>query len=217
MHSAHAIVEGTQFFQHIPALVFVAHMITRYGAIVIFIISFIEVIPPVSFVSPGIFVLVIAGTLAPTPEIFLLFVAAASAGVVLGNMVLFRIGHTYGRGIAHFFHLTDARLDRVELFMKRFGRFDVFLGQFVGIVRPGIAFIAGTTRMSVNVYYPWMVASSIVWAIFYLSVGAVLHTQIGLGLTFLRQFGVLLYALIGAAILVQIFLMHRRRKNPSDT
>ena len=217
MHSAHAIVEGTQFFQHIPGLVFVAQMIARYGAIVIFGVSFIEVIPPVSFVSPGIFVLVIAGTLAPTPGIFFLFIAAATAGVVLGNMVLFRIGHTYGRGIAHFFHLTDARLQRVEQFMQRFGRFDVFCGQFVGIVRPGIAFIAGTTRMSVNVYYPWMVVSSVMWATFYLSVGALLHAQVGVGLKALNHFGLFLYIGGGLIILTQVILIHRRRKKTSHT
>lgn len=216
MHSAHAIVEGTQVFQNIPGLLLISYLIGRYGAIVIFIVSFIEVIPPVSFVSPGIFVLVIAGTLAPTVETFFLFVAAATAGVVLGNMLLFRLGYIYGRSIAHFFHLNDERLHTIERFMQRFGRFDVFCGQFVGLVRPGIAFIAGTTRMSVNVYYPWMATSSILWAVFYLSVGAALHRHVGAGLKMLSNVGLILYIGAGLIILIQLVLLHRRRKKSAS-
>ena len=189
-------------------------LIMRYGAIIVFVFSFTEVIPPFSFVSPGIFVLIIAGTLAPTPGIFLLFVAAAVAGVTLGNMLLYRLGHFYGRGIAHYFHLTDERLLAVETFMKRFGRFDVFCGQFIGLIRPGIAFVAGTARMNANVYYSWMIASSILWALFYVSLGAFLHAR--LGLKVVAHIGALLFVIGCSAVLIQLVIMHRNRRNAAQ-
>ena len=193
-------------------MLFLVGLILRYGAIIIFLFSFTEVIPPFSFVSPGILVLILAGTIAPTRGTLVLFIAAAVAGVTLGNMLLFRLGHFYGRDVAHFFHLTDARIHAIERFMKRFGRYDVFCGQFVGIVRPGIAFVAGMAKMNENVYYSWMLASSILWATFYVLLGSLLHAQ--LGLKVVTDVGVALFVIGCLAVLIQMLILrHKRRHN----
>lgn len=181
--------------QRVGDLHTLALLVHRYGALVIFITCFLEVIPPISFVSPGILLLVIAGSMAQTSLSLFLFLGAATCGLMLGNMLLFRLGYYFGHDIARHMHLTEERLHVLESFMRRFGRINIFIGQFVGLIRPGVAFVAGTARMPVLWYYPWMVVSSMLWAAVYLFAGFLLRTDVAWLLPALVGVGVLVYLL----------------------
>lgn len=184
-------------------------LVQSNGAIVVFVSSFIEVIPPISFISPGIFILMIAGSLTTSPLSALLVVLAAVSGVALGNMLLYRLGFFYGRKLAQFLHLSDDRLRRIEAFMARFGRINVFLGQFVGIVRPGVAFVAGTARMSPHQYYLWMVGSCLVWAMFYISLGFFLGAHAPWAVPALGIAGLALYVAGIIAVILEMILARK--------
>ncbi len=174
------------------ALSFLIH---RYGALIIFFVCMIEVIPPISFVSPGILLLLMAGSRAGSSGTLLLFIAAASSGIILGNMLLFRLGYYFGRDLAHRVHLSQERLHLVEAMMRRFGPLNVFFGQFIGIVRPAVAFVAGAARMPVARYYPWMVASGILWGTAYIGAGFLLGRNVGWISSVLIGVGILVYIL----------------------
>ncbi len=182
-----------------------SHLIRRYGALVIFLICFLEVIPPISFISPGVLLLVIAGAMAPTPGIMLFFIIAAACGMMLGNAVIFRLGYFFGRGLAHHFHLTEDRLKAVDATMRRFGAANVFIGQFIGLVRPAIAFVAGATRMPVLRYYLWMIASSIAWGASYVCLGYFLRGNVPWLLSSLAGVGILLYLLSFLAVGAEMY------------
>lgn len=152
--------------------------VRRFGALAVFPFSFLESVPPVSFVSPGIVLLTIAGSLVPDPATGILFFLAAVMGVVAGNMLMYVLGHRYGRSIAHRFHLTEERLHVADRFMKRFGRLSVFFAQFVGFARPTVSFIAGTTRMPRRLYYPAMIVSATIWAGAYIALGFLVREHI---------------------------------------
>jgi undecaprenyl-diphosphatase len=152
--------------------------VRRFGALAIFPFSFMESVPPISFFSPGIILLTIAGSLARDPLTGILFFITAVGGSVAGNMLMYVLGHRYGRSIAHRFHLTEERLHAADKFMKKFGRLSVFLAQFFGAARPTVSFIAGTTRMPRRQYYPAMIVSAAVWAGFYLIFGFAVRDHI---------------------------------------
>ena len=155
-----------------------ALLVSRYGAIVVFLFSLLESTPPFSFVAPGIVVLLIAGSLAPTPFILLLFMLAGALGVWLPGTVFYLLGKGYGRTIAHRFHLRDAHLDAADRYFVKFGAASVVVGQFVGMVRPAIAFAAGTAHMRRRAYFPCLLASGLCWSAFYLFVGFILHGSV---------------------------------------
>ncbi len=150
---------------------YIQQSVHRYGGYFIFAFALTEVIPPLSFFSPGVFTMITAGTLVSDISTGLVFFIAAVAGLTLGNTVLFLIGRRYGRDVAHYFYLTEKRLHTVDMFMSRFGRVSIFLGQFVGAVRPFAALIAGTTNMRRGLFFVAMFLGCAVWAGCLLAIG----------------------------------------------
>lgn len=183
---------------------FLVDLVRRYGALIVFPVCFIEVIPPLSFVSPGIFLLMIAGSLQLPGGSLLSIMIAAFFGLALGNMLLFKLGYFYGHTLAHFLHLTESRLRRIEHFMLRFGRINVFLGQFVGLIRPGVAFAAGTARMPWSRYYPSMLLSALAWSAFYVGIGYLLGRHAPQSTPFLAIAGMTLYLLGILAVILEV-------------
>lgn len=184
--------------------------VARYGSIAVFGFALAEVVPPLSFVSPGVFALAIAGALMKTPTTAVLFFAAAFAGSVLGNMVLFLLGERYGRSVAHKLHLTEQRLAVAERFMKRYGIISVFCGQFVSMVRPAIGFVAGTLHMPRSVFYTSMLLSSAAWSAMYLAFGFVLRGNVGWAISLIGSVGALL--VLGAFVVTLVASMRKAVK-----
>ncbi len=174
--------------------------VQHYGAIAVFFFAFLENVPPFGMLSPGVVLLVIAGSLVASPLAGALFFIAAAAGVSCGNVLMYQLGERYGRDIAHRFHLTEDRLKRVDRFMARFGRLSVVFGQFVGFLRPAIAFVAGTAKMPHTTYLPAMLLSAVAWAAFYLILGFVLRTNVVWAASVVGLWGFVVLPLAAAAI-----------------
>lgn len=189
---------------------FLLWIVGKYGPLVVFPFCLIETVPPLSFVSPGVFLLIIAGSTYSSWTSLFLTLVAATAGLSLGNALLFHLGRSYGHSLGHFLHLTDERLKRIESFMRRFGRINVFLGQFVGIIRPGVAFVAGAAQMPPGRYYSWMIFSSVVWSACYIGLGYVFGRHAPDAMPALALGGVVLYATGIIALIVEMHLNRRR-------
>ncbi|MDO8649646.1 MAG: undecaprenyl-diphosphate phosphatase [Candidatus Peregrinibacteria bacterium] len=187
---------------------FVTATVKQYGAIVVFLFALIESVPPLSFFSPGVLALIVAGALIGDVEMAAFFFCAAIAGSATGNTFFYMIGQLYGRRIAHRFYLSEHRLRAVDAFMRRFGSLSVFLGQFVGGVRPFSAFVAGTVAMPKHTYFLFMLGGTIVWASLLLGLGFLLRDQMEWVLSIVGTGGLLLFLLcIGI-----IWILERRMK-----
>lgn len=149
----------------------VPSLITRYGAIVVFLFAFVEAVPPMSFLSPGVVVLVGAGAFINSGGVALRFFGAAFIGAMLGSMVLYLLGEASGRKLGAKLHLSENRLAAVEAFMAQYGKVSLVLGQFAGFLRPAIAFVAGAILMPRRIFYPWLLLGSACWASVYLAMG----------------------------------------------
>jgi undecaprenyl-diphosphatase len=167
----------------------VTEWVQKYGVFAVFGMAFIETVPPMSFFSPCVFALVVAGSLSPNLATVVQFLFAASAGVAIGNLILFRLGEVYGRKIAYKLRLTDEHMEAAEEYMARFGRVSIVIGQFFGLLRPALAFVAATTRMPRTQYVTWMLASSFIWAGVYLWAGYLMRDRVWLLISVLGVVG----------------------------
>ena len=178
-----------------------------WGYWLVFFIAFAESVVLVGEVVPGSTLVIFAGFLAAQGiwDIGDLMWFAA-LGAILGDGVSYYLG-TKGTG---FFHnenkfLKAVHLERGERFFKKHGEKSIFLGRFLGFLRPLVPFVAGLSKMDLRRFLFWNVISAVLWAVSHLLIGyffgsafAVIEswtTRVGYGLGALLIFFSLLYAL----------------------
>ena len=100
------------------------------------------------FVAPGEFTIIFGGVLAGEGTLSIqLLIGIAWASCVIGDSIGFYLGHRLGRRFAldhgPKVRLTEERFLKVEDFFRRHGRKTIFIGRWLGLVRPLMPFTAG--------------------------------------------------------------------------
>jgi membrane protein DedA with SNARE-associated domain len=67
--------------------------------------------------------------------------------------------------------MRDGFLEKGKVFFENHGGKSVFLGRFMGPLRPIIPFVAGAMHMRVRRFLFWNITSAFFWSIFYLYLG----------------------------------------------
>jgi membrane protein DedA with SNARE-associated domain/membrane-associated phospholipid phosphatase len=121
------------------------------------------------FVAPGEFAVIFGGVLAGEGTLSIqLLIGIVWASVVAGDTVGFLIGRRFGRGFAERHgpkvRLTEERLRKVEDYFARHGGKTIFVGRWIGIVRPLMPFTAGTSGMSYRRFLPYDVLGAGTWS-----------------------------------------------------
>jgi membrane protein DedA with SNARE-associated domain/membrane-associated phospholipid phosphatase len=136
------------------------------GYWVVLLVSFLESRGFVGLLVPGSVFLVVVGSLAAAGYFDLGgFIWFAVAGAVLGDGISFVLGK---RG--HILFSDDNRIFKASYlakgqdFFTRHGGKSVFLGRFIGFVRPIIPFVAGLSHMEAKRFYLWNILSALLWA-----------------------------------------------------
>lgn len=144
-----------------------------WAYVLLFAFSLAESIAVVGILVPGATFVVIFGFL--VAQGFYNFenaVVFATIGAILGDILSFVLGR---RGIdpaKRFPKLfSQATVDRAETFMLKYGVAGVFLGRFIGPLRPFIPFVAGALKMQWRRFMVMNILSAILWAISYLAIG----------------------------------------------
>ena len=180
-------------------------------------------------------ILVVCGLGLPIPEDITLFAAGlaayygltnlwimilvAYAGVILGDSVIFLLGHKYGRRLTKkwFFHklLPDDRLERVKVELHKKGNRLIFAARFMPGLRAPIYFSAGTLHLPYRVFLFYdglaalMSVPLIIGAVYYFGdeLDKVVRTiqRIEHGIVFVLLAGLL-------AVLGKWYITHRRIK-----
>jgi undecaprenyl-diphosphatase len=154
------------FFQAIESL-------GALGYWIIFLASFLESVAIVGAFVPGSIIVVSVGFVASEGYLDLgTLIWVVSIGAILGDTVSYWLG-TKGK---RFFKnenriLKASHLDMGKDFFARHGNKSIFIGRFVGVIRPVVAFSAGISRMHFGAFMAWNIASSFVWAAAYLMLG----------------------------------------------
>jgi undecaprenyl-diphosphatase len=94
---------------------------------------------------------------------------------VAGDNLSFWLGRRLGRGwlVRHGprFRITEQRLQAVERFFARYGGATVFIGRFVGFVRPLAPFIAGASNMRRVRFVLYDLAGAGIWSATFVLLG----------------------------------------------
>lgn len=173
------------------------------GAAAVFLFALIEVVPPFSFVSPGIIALIVAGSLSPDLLSLFAFMLAASIGSVVGNASLYCLGVFAGPSIKRALRLHEPTTRKAESAVRRFGLWAIIGGQFVGPLRPTISFVAGVLGMHPGAFAIGAFCGAALWGMIAVGTGYLLRAHVEVAIPVVVASGVLTMAGFGLFLVVQ--------------
>lgn len=100
---------------------------------------------------------------------------AALAGSWCGISASYWIGRYLGLGVVRrygrFFHLNDARLEKVHQWFHRAGHWALFVGYYIAGVRHFTAIVAGTSRLEFRTFMAYAWTGGAAWVSLFLTLG----------------------------------------------
>lgn len=145
--------------------------------LLVLLISLVESLALVGLLVPGVVLITAVASIAGHQSIGLPWmVSAAFIGAVLGDGISFKLGYHHHEQVTNRWPLKmhPEWLGRGTRFFQRYGIYSVFIGRFVGPVRPIIPLVAGMMRMPPRTFLWANLASAAVWAPAYLLPGYLL-------------------------------------------
>ena len=138
-------------------------------ALGVFGAAFIESFALIGVVIPGVVLLaVISGMAASTLNVFELVLIAYVASF-LADILSFLLGRSISKSIDKLwpFNKYPYLLGQGRSFVKRFGILGVFVGKFIGPIRPLLPLTAGSLGMNFKHFSIVEIFSSFLWALLY--------------------------------------------------
>ncbi|MBP9695120.1 MAG: bifunctional DedA family/phosphatase PAP2 family protein, partial [Candidatus Magasanikbacteria bacterium] len=188
-----------------------------FGYGLLFLVAFIESLAFIGLFVPGTVFVVFMGFLSAQGNFnFIDVVAFAAIGAVFGDVVSFFIG-SKGKNFfkKDFFIFRVSYIEKGERFFSRHGNKSVFLGRFLGPIRPIIPFIAGLVKMDFRRFLFWNILSAIGWAALYVSLGYFFGAAWGIVQLWTTRLGVFVAIIIAGIILMylcKIFVMKQGKQ-----
>ena len=179
-------------------------------ALGVFGAAFIESFALIGVIIPGVVLLaVISGMAASNISVFELVLIAYVASF-LADILSFLLGTGISKSIDKLwpFNKYPNLLVQGRTFVKRFGILGVFVGKFIGPIRPLLPLTAGSLGMNFKYFLTVEIFSSFLWAILYTVPGyyagkSILDSQFNLNW--------LIAIIIGVAILIVIVRYFNRK------
>lgn len=138
------------------------------------LISFLESLAGVGILVPGSVLVVLAGFLAAHGRgDYHLLVIVSALGAITGDLLSYWLGARLGEVLRQkkLFRRRRQLLRKAEIYFAGHGGKSVFIGRFVGFLRPFIPFVAGSTRMSPIPFTLYALVSGILWGLAYPGLG----------------------------------------------
>jgi undecaprenyl-diphosphatase len=141
------------------------------GGLYYFIVGLLCFVDSLAFVGilyPGGFLIVFAGFLAANGKGDIVTIAIVSViGSFAGDLLSYIIGARAGGSIMQrpWFKRRENLLQKGQLYFAAHGGKSVFVGRFVGFLRPFIPFIAGSARMNPLAFTLYALVSAVLWGI----------------------------------------------------
>ncbi len=190
-------------FKNNPAVLYVA----------VFLVSFLESFAFVGEFVPGAFFIVGSGYIASKGIINIyLTITLAVLGAILADVVSYVLALKLYEDIKDipFFRKYDKVIKKGVDFFKKHGGKSVFLGRFVGALRPIVPFVAGMFDMDRGAFLFWAVLSGVLWGISYVGLGYFFGNNWQLIRGIFRDVDVAVAVLV---VFVLLFYLWRRKSN----
>lgn len=147
------------------------------AGVAIFIISAVESLALIGILIPGVLILFAFGTLVGAGVLPVVPVLLwAFAGAVLGDQISFWLGWNLKERLWSIWPLSryPQFVGKSERFFNKYGAASVFIGRFIGPIRPVIPAMAGMSNMPPLKFTLVNLSSAALWSPAYLLPGAVL-------------------------------------------
>ncbi len=178
------------------------------GYWLVLFLSLAEAFVFTGWVVPGTVLVVIAGGLAAQGIYdFWDLVLFASIGAAVGDGISYELGHR-GKSFIKHRPFLQRQLERGKKFFLRHQGKSIFLGRFIGWIRPIVPFIAGAMEMPRPRFYTANIVSAVAWAIAYLGLGYVFGAAWQLALLWSSRV-VLVLALLALLLAIVAWLWRR--------
>ena len=148
----------------------VAQGLGQWAYLLVAVMAMAETAAFIGFFAPGEFTIILGGVLAGEGTLSIqLLIGIAWAACVAGDTIGFFLGRRLGRDFAvrhgHRVRLTEERFAKVEEFFRKHGGKTIFIGRWLGLIRPLMPFTAGASGMSYRRFVPYDVLGAGLWAI----------------------------------------------------
>lgn len=143
-------------------------------------------------------------------------ILTAIAGSITGITISYTLGRRFGLPLVEKYGrkigITEARLDTVNNWYLRFGKFVLVIGYFIPGIRHVTAFAAGLSKMHFGVFCLYAYAGGIIWSFTFITLGNALGVHWTRVTSLTHEF-LLWVLLLGAIIGVIWGVMYLRKKN----
>ncbi len=149
------------------------YLISHYGYIGLFTLLMLGVF---GIPFPDETLLTFSGYLASKGDLhILLTIFVAFMGSIAGMTVNYVLGRTLGimviRKYGHYIHLTPGKMDQVHHWFDRFGKWTLPIGYFFPGIRHLTAFMAGTSKLQLNVFALFAYSGGFLWTLTFTLMG----------------------------------------------
>ncbi|MGY6631310.1 MAG: DedA family protein [Wenzhouxiangella sp.] len=179
----------------IGAIVEFAESHTGWLVVLAFVFAFLESLAVVGILVPGIVLLFLVGAvIGMDAALFLACWLAASGGALLGDGISYWLGARFRHRIPGIWPLSRRPdlLTAGQLLFARHGGKGVFIGRFIGPIRPVIPLVAGMMTLRPTTFLAFAVPACLLWAPLYLLPGMVFGASLELAAEFAGRLAVLL-------------------------
>ena len=167
-------------------------------------VSLLESLAFVGLFVPGTVFIVLSGLLAAQGVLDVGdVIVSATIGAILGDLVSFYLGRQ-----SHRLFGPDRRvfkpqhLEKTEKFVQKYGSKSIWIGRFVGPLRPVVPFVAGLSKMDPKKFLLWNVVSGIAWALVHVLTGYFFGEALGPIERWTNRIG---YVLVTALAMLALF------------
>lgn len=188
----------------------------QWLGLAILLIALLESLAVAGLVVPGVVLLLAVTAMAGGGGMSLSAALAwAFTGAVIGDMLSFALGRFFHEDIRRIglFQRHPQWIGRAETFFRRYGLLSIFLGRFVGPIRPVIPMVAGMLNMPVLRFVAINLLSALAWAPVYVTPGFIAGRAIKWPVPefFWQQALTLIGVLAGLILLVVLILKTQAR------
>ena len=148
-----------------------------YGLIFTGVVSFLESLAVIGLAMPGAIIMPAIGYLVGANLMPLgSTIMYSAAGALLADCISYWLGFYFKGRVSRVWPFTKYLnlLASSERFFKRYWMLSVFIGKFIGPMRPMIPLIAGVSRMPLIRFFVAIVPAAVGWSIVYLFPGILL-------------------------------------------
>ena len=151
------------FFSHFSHLSnlqsWIESWLSSGGPIIVFVVTFIEGIPPIGLLAPSHTVVFFAMFLAKIGALrFDTVITAALSGMILGDIVGYFLGKKYGYAflsrIGKMFSIKNESIEKVKNLVSGHLNKAVFIGKFNPLTRSLAPFVVGASNISFQSLHP---------------------------------------------------------------